>query len=257
MGVMATVLGIDIGGTGIKGAPVDIVSGKLLADRHRIPTPRPATPKAVAQVVGEIAQFFEWRGPTGATFPAVIKSGVARSAANVDKKWIGANASTLFSEVIGGPVTVVNDADAAGIAEMRFGAGKGAGGTVMMVTLGTGIGSALFIDGVLVPNTELGHLELDGADAERHAAESVRESEDLTWKKWAKRLDQYFDLLDELFSPDLFIVGGGVSKKADKFLPRLSTETRVVPALLLNDAGIVGAAMAHAQSSSSPPRHAD
>ena len=252
---MATVLGIDIGGTGIKGAPVDTTTGKLLADRHRILTPRPATPKAVAEVVGELAAFFDWKGPTGATFPAVVKRGVTMTAANVDKTWIGTDASEIFGGAIGAPVTVVNDADAAGIAEMQFGAGVGSSGVVMMITLGTGIGSALFVDGVLVSNTELGHLEVRGKDAEQRAAESVREAEDLSWKKWAKRLDEYFDLLHALFSPDLFIVGGGISKKADKFLPHLSNETPVVPAQLLNDAGIVGAALAHSQSS--PAGHAD
>jgi polyphosphate glucokinase len=252
---MATVLGIDIGGTGIKGAPVDITTGKLLADRHRILTPHPATPKAVAEVVGELATFFDWKGPTGATFPAVVRRGVTLTAANVDKNWVGTNAAEIFSGAIGAPVTVVNDADAAGLAEMQFGAGVGSSGVVLMITLGTGIGSALFVEGVLVPNTELGHLELRGKDAERRAAESVRESEELSWKKWAKRLDEYFDVLRELFSPDLFIVGGGVSKKADKFVPHLSTDTKVVPALLLNDAGIVGAALAHSQSS--PAGHAD
>jgi polyphosphate glucokinase len=250
---MGTTLGIDIGGTGIKGAPVDTATGKLLADRHRILTPVPATPEAVADVVAQVARFFDWQGPTGATFPAVIKHGVALTAANVDHGWIGTDAAHMFSEAIGGPVTVVNDADAAGIAEMEFGAGQGVAGVVMMITLGTGIGSALFVDGTLVPNTELGHLELDGMDAERRAAESVRESEDLSWKKWSKRLDEYLDVLHALFSPDLFIIGGGVSKKADKFVPRLSADTLVVPAQLLNDAGIVGAAMAHAQASPSGP----
>jgi polyphosphate glucokinase len=255
MSPMATVLGIDIGGTGIKGAPVDTASGKLLADRHRILTPDPATPEAVAGVVAQVARFFDWRGEAGATFPAVVKHGVAMSAANVDRRWIGTDAAHVFSEAIGGEVTVVNDADAAGIAEMQFGAGRNVGGVVMMITLGTGIGSALFVDGVLVPNTELGHLQLDGRDAERRAAESVRESEDLSWKQWSKRLDEYFDMLNELFTPDLFIIGGGVSKKADKFVPRLSTGAKVVPAQLLNDAGIVGAAMARAQAS--PSLHTD
>jgi polyphosphate glucokinase len=252
---MATVLGIDIGGTGIKGAPVDTVTGKLLAERHRILTPDPATPKAVADVVAEVARFFDWRGATGATFPAVVKNGVALTAANVDDSWIGTDAGRMFSDAIGGDVTVVNDADAAGIAEMAFGAGHGTPGVVMMITLGTGIGSALFVDGALVPNTELGHLELDGVDAERLAAESVREAEELSWKQWSKRLDEYFDMLHALFSPDLFIIGGGVSKKADKFVPHLTTGTKIVPAQLLNDAGIVGAAMAHAHAS--PSGHAD
>ena len=252
---MATVLGIDIGGTGIKGAPVDTTTGTLLADRHRIPTPVPASPEAVADVVAQIAKFFDWQGPAGATFPAVVKNGVALTAANVAKSWIGTDAGRMFSEAIGAPVTVVNDADAAGIAEMEFGAGKDARGVVMMITLGTGIGSALFVDRRLVPNTELGHIEINGKDAERQAAESVREAEDLSWKKWSKVLDEYFDTLHALFSPDLFIIGGGVSKKADKFVPRLSTGTKVVPAQLLNNAGIVGAAMAHAQAA--PSGHAD
>jgi polyphosphate glucokinase len=242
---MTTILGIDIGGTGIKGAPVDTRTGKLLADRHRIPTPQPATPDAVTGVVAELAQFFEWKGPAGATFPAVVKNGVASTAANVDKSWIGTNAAERFAGAIGGDVTVVNDADAAGIAEVAFGAGRDRPGVVILVTLGTGIGSALFNEGVLVPNTELGHLKMGKHDAEHLAAESVREADDLSWKEWAKRLDDYFTMLDNLFSPDLFIVGGGVSKKADKFLPLLQTTTEIVPAQLLNEAGIVGAAVAH------------
>jgi polyphosphate glucokinase len=251
-GGVTTVLGIDIGGTGIKGAPVDTETGRLTADRHRIPTPHPATPPAVAEVVGEIAKFFEWRGPVGATFPAVIKAGVACSAANVDKSWIGTDASRLFSDAIGSPVTVVNDADAAGIAEMRFGAGRGEAGVVLLVTIGTGIGTALFLDGTLVPNTELGHVEIKGVEAEHRAAESVRESEGLSWKAWSKRLDQYFEMLHRVLWPDLYIVGGGISKKSDKFVPRLSTGTRVVPAQLLNNAGIVGAALAHEQFAAAP-----
>jgi polyphosphate glucokinase len=252
---MTTILGIDIGGTGIKGAPVDTRTGRLLADRHRIPTPQPATPDAVTSVVAELARFFEWEGPSGATFPAVIKNGVALTAANVDKSWIGTDAAERFSGAIGGDVTVVNDADAAGIAEVAFGAGRNRNGLVIMVTLGTGIGSAVFLHGELVPNTELGHLKMGKHDAEDLAAESVRESEDLSWKEWAKRLNDYFDVLEHLFSPDLFIVGGGVSKKADKFLPLLRTEVEVVPALLLNEAGIVGAAMAH--SLRAPASHTD
>jgi polyphosphate glucokinase len=245
------VLGIDIGGTGIKGAPVDLATGALAADRHRIVTPQPATPDAVAKVVGQIAQHFEWPAPNGpggqlagATFPAVMKNGVAWTAANVDESWIGTDAAKLFTAAVGAPVWVINDADAAGVAEMEFGAGKGVGGVVIMVTLGTGIGSALFLDGVLVPNTELGHLPMGkNKQAEKLAAESVRENENLSWKEWAKRLDRYFDVLERLFSPDLIIVGGGVSKKAEKFLPLLSTDVHIVPAQLLNEAGIVGAAI--------------
>src|SRR4051794_22200062 len=204
---MTTVLGIDIGGTGIKGAPLDTPSGPLLAGRHPIPTPRPAPPPAVTGVVAELATFFEWTGPAGAAFPAVIKRGVARTAANVDPAWIGTDAAKLLGEAIGGDVTVVNDADAAGVAEMTFGAGKGREGVVIMVTLGTGIGSAVFVDGKLMPNTELGHLKMGKKDAEKVAAESVREGEDLSWKQWASRLDEYFMMLESLFAPDLFIVG--------------------------------------------------
>ena len=252
---MTTVLGIDVGGTGIKGAPVDTRTGRLLADRHRILTPQPATPDAVATVVGELAKFFDWTGPSGATFPAVVKNGVACTAANVDQAWIGTDASALFAQAIGGPVTVVNDADAAGIAEMQFGAAHGRTGVVIMVTLGTGIGSALFHDGVLLPNTELGHVQMRGVDAEDIAAESVREGEALSWKKWSKRLDEYLRILEGLFSPDLFVIGGGVSKKSGKFIPRLDLHTEVVPAELLNEAGIVGAALAHAANS--PAAHTD
>jgi polyphosphate glucokinase len=241
---MTKMLGIDIGGTGIKGAPVDTDTGQLVADRHRIDTPHPATPSAVAKVVGEVAAFFDWKEPAGATFPAVIKDGVAYTAANVDKSWIGTDAGKLFSDTIGAPVTVLNDADAAGVAEMEFGAGKGVGGVVIMVTLGTGIGSAVFLDGKLLPNTELGHLTMGKKDAERIAADSVRETETLSWKQWAKRLDAYFQYLEALFSPDLIIVGGGVSKKSEKYLPLISTRVNIVPAQLLNEAGIVGAAVA-------------
>ncbi len=241
---MTKMLGIDIGGTGIKGAPVDTDTGQLVADRHRIVTPHPATPIAVAKVVGEVAAFFDWKEPAGATFPAVIKDGVAYTAANVDKSWIGTDAGKLFSDTIGAPVTVLNDADAAGVAEMEFGAGKGVGGVVIMVTLGTGIGSAVFLDGKLLPNTELGHLKMGKKDAERVAADSVRETEQLSWKQWAKRLDAYFQYLEALFSPDLIIVGGGVSKKSEKYLPLISTRVNIVPAQLLNEAGIVGAAVA-------------
>jgi polyphosphate glucokinase len=249
---MTTVLGIDIGGTGINGAPVETRSGQLLADRHRILTPHPATPEAVSGVVGELAKFFDWSGPSGATFPAIIKDGVAYSAANVDPSWIGTDVATLLSGAIGGAVTVVNDADAAGIAEVAFGAGRGRRGVVIMVTLGTGIGSALFVDGELVPNTELGHLKMGKKDAEQRAAESVREAEGLSWKDWSARLAEYLRLVEALFSPDLFIVGGGISKKADKFLPRLSISTEIVPAQLLNEAGIVGASLAHLRRAGVP-----
>jgi polyphosphate glucokinase len=250
---MTTVLGIDIGGTGIKGAPVDTRSGQLLADRHRILTPHPATPDAVTGVVAELAKFFDWSGPTGATFPAVVKNGVARTAANVDQAWIGTDAAALFSKAIGGEVTVVNDADAAGVAEMTFGVGQGRRGLVIMITLGTGIGSALFMEGVLVPNTELGHLKMGKHDAEHRAAESVREAHGLSWKDWSKRVEEYLLMVEALFTPDLFVIGGGISKKSDKFFPHLgAVRTEIVAAQLLNEAGIVGAALAHAQRAGVP-----
>lgn len=240
---MATKLGIDIGGTGIKGAPVDTATGELVAPRFRIPTPHPATPGAVAETVAEVAEHFDWTGPIGATFPAVVKDGVTQTAANVDPSWIGADAGKVLSNAAGAQVTVINDADAAGLAEMEFGAGKGRQDTVIVITLGTGIGSAVFCRGHLVPNTELGHLQIRGKDAEQRAAESVREEHNLSWKKWARRLNEYFGHLEALLWPDLIVIGGGVSKKSDKFLPLLMTRAEVVPAQLLNEAGIVGAAV--------------
>ncbi len=239
--------GIDIGGSGIKGAPVDLVTGKLAGERHRIPTPQPSTPAAVADVVGQVVRHFSWDGPVGVTFPAVVTHGVTRTAANVDKAWIGTNAAELFSAATGVPVTVVNDADAAGVAEVAFGAAKGRDGVVIVTTLGTGIGSALLLDGRLVPNTELGHLEIDGVDAELRASDAARDREDLSWSGWAARLQRFYGHLEFLFSPDLFVVGGGVSKKADKFLPLLDLQTEIVPAGLKNEAGIVGVAMLAAQ----------
>ena len=241
------VMGIDIGGTGIKGAPVDVVAGKLQGDRFRILTPHPATPKAVADVVAQVVEHFDWHGLVGATFPAVVKNGVTMTAANVDKRWIGTDAAGLFSERLGQPVVVLNDADAAGLAEVRFGAGRGRKGVVLMITLGTGIGCGMFLDGELVPNTELGHIEIDGKDAERQAADSVRERKKLSWKEYAKRVEAYLAKLDALLWPDLVIIGGGASKKANDWLPRIKVRPEVVPAQLLNEAGIVGAAVAAAQ----------
>jgi polyphosphate glucokinase len=238
------VLGIDIGGTGIKGAPVDLDTGALTDDRLRIPTPAGGRPDDVAAVVAEIAGHFDTAGPIGCTFPAVIRDGVARTAANVDSSWIGTDAAQLFRQASGHDVLVVNDADAAGIAEMHYGAGKGEDGVVLVLTLGTGIGSALFVDGVLVPNTEFGHVEVDGKPAEKRAAESVREQKDLSWKEWAQRLDNVLVALERVLWPRLVILGGGVSKKSEKFVPRLTTTVPVVPATLLNNAGIVGAALA-------------
>ncbi len=236
-------LGIDIGGSGVKGAPVDLATGLLTADRFRIDTPQPATPAAVAETVAEIVEHFEWTGPVGATVPGVIKSGVVHTAANIDDAWIGTHAEGLFSDATGQPFHVLNDADAAGIAEMRFGAGRDRRGVVIMITLGTGIGCAVFNDGVLVPNTELGHLEMNGRDAEEQASARVREEADLSWKKWGERVDQYLDLMDQLLWPDLIIIGGGVSRKADKFFSYLNTRAELVPAALENEAGIVGAAL--------------
>ncbi len=241
--------GIDIGGTGIKGAIVDISTGKLATERRRIPTPQPSTPDAVAKVVAELVHGADWHGEVGATFPAVIKNGVARSAANVDPAWVGTDVDKLFTEVVGAgnEVVVLNDADAAGIAEARWGAAKGVNGVVIMLTFGTGIGSALLMNGTLVPNTELGHLELDGHDAETRAAASVRDEHGMSYKKWAQRVNRYMQHVERLFTPDLFVVGGGVSKNADKWVPLLELQTPVEPAQLLNDAGIVGAAMAAAE----------
>lgn len=242
------ILGIDIGGTGIKGAPVDTKTGVLVADRYRLRTPKGAKPEPVAEVVKSMAMQFNWHAPIGCGFPAVIRNGVAESAANINEKWIGTNVAQLFSEATDCPVYVVNDADAAGLAEVTFGAGKGIRGVVMMITIGTGLGSALFIDGRLVPNTELGHIEVECDDAETIASDVVRKREDLSWKKWAKRLDKYLNMIERLFSPDLMILGGGVIKKQALFVPLLTVRTRIIPAELGNDAGIVGAALAAIQN---------
>ncbi|WP_424185209.1 polyphosphate--glucose phosphotransferase [Actinokineospora sp. G85] len=239
--------GVDIGGSGIKGCPVDLDAGKLVGDRIRVPTPQPSTPEAVADVVAGIVRDFDWTGPIGVTLPAVIKRGVAHSAANIDKSWIGTDAAALFAARLGLPldqVTVLNDADAAGVAEVRYGRPDDQTGVVVLLTFGTGIGSALFLDGKLVPNTEFGHLEIDGHDAETRAAASAKEDEDLSWDQWAKRVTRYISGLENLIWPDLIIAGGGVSKKADKWLPLLDVRTEVVAAELRNDAGIVGAALA-------------
>ncbi len=238
------ILGIDVGGSGIKGAPVDTQAGKLLADRIRIPTPEGAEPHPVAKVVEEIATTFKWKDRIGIGFPAPIKRGVAMMAANVSPKWVGVNADDLFTQITGCDCTLINDADAAGMAEMAFGAGRGHMGTVIMITLGTGIGCALFYDGTLVRNTELGHIEIEGQEAEARAAAAARDREDLSWKKYAKRLDVYLQHMQKLFWPDLFIIGGGISKDHEKFIPLLTVDVPVVPAQLLNEAGIIGAAMA-------------
>jgi polyphosphate glucokinase len=238
------ILGIDIGGSGIKGAPVDVDSGNLLAPRFRLPTPDPAKPRPVAETLGEVARHFAWSGSIGCGFPAVVQSGVVRSAANIHEKWIGVDARALFSETCGCMATVINDADAAGLAEMTFGAGQGRKGVVLVITIGTGLGSALFIDGHLLPNTELGHIEIDGEDAEKGASDAARQREGLSWKRWGKRFNKYLDTLEYLFSPDLIILGGGISKDHDKFMPFLNLRAEVQPAKLLNEAGIIGAALA-------------
>jgi polyphosphate glucokinase len=239
----AAPVGIDIGGTGIKAGPVNLENGKLVVPRSRTETPHPATPAAVVEVVQELLAGIDSPGPLGLTLPSVVLHGVVETASNIDASWIGIDAVALFSNATGRPSNVVNDADAAGMAELRYGAGKGERGVVILITLGTGIGSGLFIDGVLVPNSELGHLHLHHGDAEKWAAESARERDQLSWKEWAHRISNYLELVESLLWPDLFIIGGGVSRQADKFLPMVECRTTVVPALLHNDAGIVGAAM--------------
>jgi len=239
------VLGIDIGGSGIKAAPVDVTSGALTAERVKVPTPQPALPAPVADAVSGLVADFSWPGPIGITFPGVVIGGVTRTAANLDPAWIGLDARALLSKAAGREVSLLNDADAAGVAEMTFGAGAGVPGTVLLLTFGTGIGSALFTDGRLVPNTEFGHIEIRGKDAEERASERARELHDLSWGKWAGRVDEYLGHVEALLWPSLFIIGGGISRKADKFIPLLSNvRARIVPAVMQNNAGIVGAAMA-------------
>jgi polyphosphate glucokinase len=243
-GQAAHPFGIDFGGSGIKGAPVDLSTGEFAAERTRVETPAGGKPDDVARVVAELVDAGAAPGtPVGVTVPGVVVRGVVRSAANIDKSWIGTDAVKLFTAQLDREVVVVNDADAAGLAEARFGAARDQAGLVVLTTLGTGIGTALVYDGVLVPNSELGHLEVDGKDAETQAANSIREKKDLSWKEWAKLLTSYYRSLERLLSPDLFVVGGGVSKHSDKYLPLLDINTRIVPAELRNTAGIVGAAV--------------
>jgi polyphosphate glucokinase len=238
------ILGIDIGGSGIKGAPVDVTTGDLLSERYRIKTPKGAEPEPMAEVVAQIAHNFDWKGPIGIGFPAPIKSGIVMMAANISEKWVGLNADSLFSRFTSCPCTTINDADAAGLAEMAFGAGIGQPGTVIMITLGTGIGSAVFHRGRLLPNTEFGHLEIGSREAESRASDAARQRGGHSWKKYARRLNRYLRTMERLFWPNLFIIGGGISKEHEQFLPLLTIETPVVPAQLLNEAGIVGAALA-------------
>jgi polyphosphate glucokinase len=238
------VLGIDIGGSGIKGNLVDPSSGVVLAERFKLETPQPSVPDAVAAVVAKIVEHFEYVGPVGCTFPAIVKGGVTLSAANVDASWIGCHAADLFAEATGLDVVVVNDADAAGIAEMAIGAGRDRTGVTLLLTFGTGIGSALFHDGVLIPNTELGHIELEGhSSVEDWTAARVKDDENLSWKSWAGRVNRLLDHLARVLSPDLFILGGGVSRRWEKWGKYLDVPTEIVPAALRNEAGIVGAAL--------------
>lgn len=244
------IIGVDIGGTGIKGGIVNLKKGELVGERFRIPTPKPSTPEAVAEVVREVVAELMSRPeapapetPVGVDFPAIIVHGVARSAANVDKSWIDTDVESLLTKALERPVHVINDADAAGVAEVKYGAGKDQKGTVLVITLGTGIGSAYIFDGKLVPNAELGHLELDGHDAESRASAGAREREDLSWDEYSERLQRYFEHVEFLFSPELFIIGGGISKRSEDFLPKLKLRTRIVTAQLRNNAGIVGAAL--------------
>jgi polyphosphate glucokinase len=235
--------GIDIGGSGMKAAVVDLDSGELVSERIRIPTPRPATPDAMAAVAAELVRRHRWSGPIGVGFPGIVHHGVVHSAANIDDSWLGVDADHLFTEACGVDVAMVNDADAAGLAEVRWGAAQGIDGVVLVLTFGTGIGSGLFIDGTLVPNTELGHLELDGRNAESHAAARVREREGIGWEQWTPRVERYLGHLELLFSPDLFVIGGGASKNAAEWFPMISIDTPMVAAAMANNAGIVGAAL--------------
>ncbi len=239
-------LGIDVGGSGIKGALVDTKTGNLLTDRLRLKTPQPATPKSVIATIKELVKEFKYTGPLGVGFPTIVLDGTVKSAANIDNSWIDYPGERRIAKATGCKVRLLNDADAAGIAEMRFGAGQKKSGVVLILTLGTGIGSALFVDGKLVPNLELGHLYLRGhtVDVEDFASDRIRSEERLKWKVWATRLDEYFQHLELLFSPKMFILGGGVSKKYEKFVPYLTVQTKMLPAELRNEAGIVGAALA-------------
>jgi polyphosphate glucokinase len=246
------VLGIDIGGSGIKGAIVNVDTGEFISDRYRLPTPQGARPKDVARVFASLAKHFDCHGLIGVGFPSVVHHGVVYTAANVDQDWIGTNASHLFGEATGCEVFVLNDADAAGIAEMTFGAGKEySKGVVLLLTIGTGVGSAIFVDGILLPNTEFGHLEIRGKDAEWRCSDAARQAKDYSWKTWAKRWQEYLDSMEKLLWPDVIIIGGGISKEADKFLPLIKTRAKILTAQLLNQAGIVGAAL-YAANKSSP-----
>ncbi len=238
------ILGIDIGGSGVKGAPVDLSTGTLTQDRFRVSTPQPSNVKGVVDTVGEVAAHFGNIDRFGITFPAVIVDGAVRTAANIDESWVHTHAADRFADALRRPVTVINDADAAGMAEMTYGAGRNTHGVTVVLTFGTGIGSAVFVDGTLVPNTEFGHLVIGGKDAELRASDQARDADNLGWHKWASRVQEYLEYVERLLSPNLFIIGGGVSKKSEKFLPHIELSTPIMPAALQNDAGIVGAALA-------------
>ncbi len=239
------VLGIDFGGSGIKGAPVNIKTGSLIDERFRIPTPNPSTPKEVAAVIEQIVQHFKWKGSIGVGFPAVVLNGIVKNASNINESWIGVNAERLFSKSTGLPVKVVNDADSAGIAEKKFGIGKKVDGTVILLTVGTGIGSAVFIGKKLVPNSELGHVLLDnGLEGEKFAADSIRQNEELEWDEWGARFNKYLEEIEKLLWPELIIIGGGMSKRAKMFLNSITIKTPIEMAELRNEAGIIGAAIA-------------
>jgi polyphosphate glucokinase len=238
------VFGIDVGGSGIKGAPVDTDTGELLAERVRVKTPKPATPQAILETAVEVVRQSGWDGPVGCGFPAVIKAGVVQTAANIDKSAIGFDMQGRLERELGNPVRVINDADAAGLAEMRWGAGREEDGVVLMLTLGTGIGTSVFIRGRLLPNSELGHIEIKGEDAEHRASDNARKRDDLSWKQYARRLDEYLHKIEDLLWPDLIVIGGGISKKSEKFFPHLTARTPVARAQMLNEAGIAGAALA-------------
>jgi polyphosphate glucokinase len=249
-------LGIDVGGSGIKGAVVDLRTGTLIGTRRRVTTPSPATPRAVAKAVARLVSRAGWQGAVGCTVPSVVRGGVVHTAANIHPSWVGTDGVALLSAATGLPVTLLNDADAAGIAEMSLGAGGGKGGVVLLLTFGTGIGSALFVDGRLVPNTELGHLLMWGGDAEHRAAAGAKTAEDLSWAKWAKRVDKYLAYVERLLWPDLIIVGGGVSRAHRKWLPLLHTRAEIIPARFRNNAGIIGAALAASRGATGPATRA-
>lgn len=247
-------LGVDVGGSGVKGAIVDLETGKLVGERLRLETPQPATPEAVTRTVAEVVRHFDWTGPLGVTYPGVVVDGVVQTAANVDKSWIGTNVAQAYSKALGGrPVTVLNDADAAGLAEQRYGAGRNHNGVVVLLTFGTGIGSAVIHHGMLLPNTEFGHIEVGGKEAEHRAASSVKERKEWNYQRWTEEVTKVLVAIENAIWPELFIVGGGISKKADRWIPMLRNRTPVVAAELLNTAGIVGAAMAAADAAQRTP----